>query len=61
MTANTKITVFAILLVLGALAAGVFAGWNRPIAPADVNFTSLGITIWPLLESFTVSMMDMPR
>ena len=38
MTANTKITVFAILLVLGALAAGVFAGWNRPIAPADVNF-----------------------
>lgn len=38
MTADRKITVFAILLALGALAAGVFAGWNRPIAPADVNF-----------------------
>ena len=47
MTANTKITVFAILLVLGALAAGVFAGWNRPIAPADVNFIGVhGEKLW---------------
>lgn len=38
MTADRKITVFAILLALGALATGVFAGWNRPVAPADVNF-----------------------
>ena len=38
MSVDRKITVFAILLALGALAAGVFAGWNRPIAPADVNF-----------------------
>ena len=38
MTANRKITVFAILLALGALTAGVYAGWNRPIALADVNF-----------------------
>ena len=36
--ADKKITVFAILLALGAVAAGVFAGWNRPIAPAEVNF-----------------------
>jgi len=35
---DKKITVFAIVLALGALTAGVFAGWNRPIAPADVNF-----------------------
>jgi peroxiredoxin len=38
MTIDRKITVFAILLALGALTAGVYAGWNRPIAPADVNF-----------------------
>ena len=38
MTVDRKITVFAILLALGALTAGVYAGWNRPIAPADVNF-----------------------
>ena len=38
MTANRKITLFAIVLALGALAAGVFAGWNRPVVPGDVNF-----------------------
>ena len=38
MTVDRKITVFAILLALGALAAGVFAGWNRPIALPEVNF-----------------------
>ena len=38
MTADRKITVFAIVLALGALTAGVYAGWNRPITPADVNF-----------------------
>ena len=38
MTADRKITIFAILLALGAVTAGVYAGWNRPIAPADVNF-----------------------
>ena len=36
--ADKKITVFAIVLALGALTAGVFVGWNRPIAPAEVNF-----------------------
>jgi thiol-disulfide isomerase/thioredoxin len=35
---DRKITAFAILLALSALAAGVYAGWNRPIAAADVNF-----------------------
>ena len=38
MTADRKIIVFAIVLALGALTAGVYAGWNRPITPADVNF-----------------------
>ena len=38
MRVDRKITVFAILLALGALTAGVYAGWTRPIAPADVNF-----------------------
>ena len=38
MTADRKITVVAILLALIALTAGVYAGWNRPFAPADVNF-----------------------
>jgi peroxiredoxin len=35
---DRKITVFAILLALSALAAGVYAGWNRPIAAAEVDF-----------------------
>ncbi|MBI3529731.1 MAG: TlpA family protein disulfide reductase [Betaproteobacteria bacterium] len=38
MSAERKIAVFAIVLALGALAAGVYAGWKRPVAPADVNF-----------------------
>jgi len=38
MTADRKITVFAIVLALGALAAGVFAGWSRPVALPEVNF-----------------------
>ena len=38
MTPDRKITLFAILLMLGALAAGVFAGWSRPIASPKVNF-----------------------
>ena len=38
MLADRKITVVAILLALSALTAGVYAGWNRPFAPADVNF-----------------------
>jgi len=38
MEAGKKFTVFAIVLALCALAAGIYAGWSRPIAPADVNF-----------------------
>ena len=38
MTADRKITLFAIVLALGALAAGVFAGWNRPVATPEVDF-----------------------
>jgi thiol-disulfide isomerase/thioredoxin len=38
MTTDRKFTGFAILLALGALAVGVFAGWNRPIALPEVNF-----------------------
>ena len=38
MSADRKIIVFATLLALGALAAGIFAGWNRAVAPADVTF-----------------------
>ena len=38
MSAERKITAFAIVLALAALAAGIFAGWNRPVAPGDVNF-----------------------
>jgi thiol-disulfide isomerase/thioredoxin len=38
---SRKLTVFAVVLALGALAAGVFVGWNRPITPADVNFTDV--------------------
>ena len=35
---DRKFAVFAILLTLGALAAGIYAGWSRPVAPAEVNF-----------------------
>jgi thiol-disulfide isomerase/thioredoxin len=49
MTADRKITVFAIVLALGALAAGAYAGWSRPVAPADVNF--IGV----LGDRFTMS------
>ena len=38
MGAGKKFTLFAIVLALSALAAGIYAGWNRPIAPADINF-----------------------
>ena len=38
MRVDRKITVFAIVLALGALTAGVYAGWNRPTMPADVTF-----------------------
>ena len=38
MEAGKKFTVFAIVLALCALAAGIYSGWSRPIAPADVNF-----------------------
>jgi len=38
MEAGKQFTVFAIVLALCALAAGIYAGWSRPIAPADVNF-----------------------
>ena len=38
MRLDRKITIFATLLAFGALAAGIYAGWNRPIAPANVNF-----------------------
>ena len=38
MTTERKFAGFAIALALGALAAGIFAGWNRPVALPDVNF-----------------------
>ena len=41
MGANTKFIVFGILTALCALVAGVYAGWQRPVAPADVNFVGV--------------------
>ena len=38
MGVDKKFTILAILLALGALAAGVFAGWSRPVAPGEVDF-----------------------
>jgi peroxiredoxin len=38
MDAGKKFTLCAIVLALSALAAGIYAGWSRPIVPADVNF-----------------------
>ena len=38
MSVDKKIAIFAIVLALGALTAGVYVGWNRPVAPDDVNF-----------------------
>ena len=35
---DKKITVFGILLALCALAAGIYAGWSRPITLPEVNF-----------------------
>lgn len=35
---SRKFTVFGILIALCALVVGVYAGWQRPVAPADVNF-----------------------
>lgn len=49
MTLDRKFTAAAILLALGALALGIYAGWSRPVAPADVNF--IGV----LGDRFTMS------
>src|SRR6185369_3678080 len=38
MEAGKKFTVFAIVLALCALAAGIYLGWTRPVATPDVNF-----------------------
>ncbi|MBC8006919.1 MAG: TlpA family protein disulfide reductase [Prolixibacteraceae bacterium] len=38
MNVDKKITIFAIVLALCALAAGVYAGWSRPVAVPEVNF-----------------------
>ena len=38
MRMSRKFTVFAVLLALGALATGIFAGWHRASPPADVTF-----------------------
>jgi thiol-disulfide isomerase/thioredoxin len=74
MTVDRKITVFAIVLALGALAAGVYAGWNRPVSPADVNFIGVHgdrfmmsslkgkvvlVNFWA--TSCTVCMEEMPK
>jgi len=41
MQPGKKFTLFAVVLALGALAAGIYAGWSRPIMPADVNFIGI--------------------
>jgi peroxiredoxin len=41
MQVGKKFTLFAIVLALSALAAGMYAGWSRPIMPADVNFIGI--------------------
>jgi thiol-disulfide isomerase/thioredoxin len=41
MTIDRKITVFGIALALVALAAGIYAGWTRPVSPPEVNFIGL--------------------
>src|SRR5258708_31417424 len=38
MDVGRKFTVSAILLALCALAAGVYAGWSRPVIPLEVHF-----------------------
>jgi peroxiredoxin len=38
MNSERKIIAFGIILALAALTAGIFAGWNRAVAPADVTF-----------------------
>jgi peroxiredoxin len=38
MNAGSRFTLIAIVLALSALAAGIYARWSRPVAPADVNF-----------------------
>ena len=38
MDAGKKFMLFAIVLALSALAVGIYAGWSRPVAPADVTF-----------------------
>ncbi|MEO8165125.1 MAG: TlpA disulfide reductase family protein [Betaproteobacteria bacterium] len=41
MTVDRKITIFAIVLALVALAGGLYAGWSRPVSPPEVNFIGL--------------------
>ncbi len=38
MSVDKKITVFVLLLALCALAAGIYAGWSRPVTTPEVNF-----------------------
>jgi thiol-disulfide isomerase/thioredoxin len=74
MKLDKKFTAVALLLALCALAAGIYAGWARPISPSDVNFIGLHgdrftlsslkgkvvlVNFWA--TSCTVCMSEMPK